>query len=235
VITAHHVTVQRTARYFLIGEPGPATRDVWVVCHGYAQLAANFIRRFQSLAAPHRVIAAPEGLSRFYVGDHTRPAGPDTVVGASWMTKEDRDAEVADYLAYLDTVCDTVTRGVAAPVALHLLGFSQGTATVSRWAARGRVRPHRVVLWGGLSAPDADWAGAADRLEGAELVLVAGRADPYLTPKVRASEETRLRQAGVRFRVVEYDGGHEIHEPTLVTLGRNDVTGSDHPGKGAQA
>ena len=218
MITAHHVTTRRTARYYLLGEPGAGVRDIWIVCHGYGQLAGHFVRRFQPIAAANRVIVAPEALSRFYLGDHTRPAGPDTVVGASWMTREDRDADIADYVGYLDTVCETVTRAAPA-AAVHLLGFSQGTATVSRWAAAGQVAARRIVLWGGAPAHDIDLASAAPRLAHTELLLVVGRTDPYITTKVRAAEEARLRQAGVPFRMVEYDGGHEIHEPTLVALG----------------
>src|ERR1051325_10016453 len=58
-------------------------------------------------AAPRhgrRRLVAPEGLSRFYLSERAT----ERRVGASWMTREDRLAEIADYLGYLDAVYDDV-------------------------------------------------------------------------------------------------------------------------------
>jgi predicted esterase len=218
MITEHHITVSRTARYSVIGQPGAAVNDLWVVCHGYAQLSAKFIRRFRPLAAAHRLVVAPEALSRFYVGDHTRPAGPDSVIGASWMTREERDSEIADYVTYLDTLLEHVVRGISANHRISLLGFSQGSATVSRWVLRGAVAPARVILWGAPAAADADLSAAARKSPGMEWILVSGDTDPYVTSKVRDREQARMRSAGLRVRMMDYQGGHEIHEPTLLAL-----------------
>src|SRR5262245_18431626 len=69
VMIEHHLSVARTARYYTVGgEGGDAseTRELWVVCRGYGQLAARFLEPFVPLATPWRRIVAPEGLSRFY-------------------------------------------------------------------------------------------------------------------------------------------------------------------------
>src|SRR2546425_1041706 len=86
----HHLAVDKTARYYSLGEPGPATRQLWFVCHGYGQLAGRFLRHFEPLDDGSRVIIAPEGLSRFYLSES--PA--ERRVGASWMTREDRLVEM---------------------------------------------------------------------------------------------------------------------------------------------
>ena len=86
----HHLAVAKTARYYSLGEPGPATRQLWFVCHGYGQLAGRFLRHFEPLDDGSRVIVAPEGLSRFYLSES--PA--ERRVGASWMTREDRLVEI---------------------------------------------------------------------------------------------------------------------------------------------
>ncbi|MSR06521.1 MAG: phospholipase [Gemmatimonadetes bacterium] len=219
MIEQHHLSVSRTARYYTIGKLGEGIRDVWFVCHGYAQLAGAFARRFETLAAPRRLVVAPEALSRFYLGDHVRPAGPDAKIGASWMTREDRDIDIRDYVDYLDTLYDHVFRRARREGArVHVLGFSQGTATVSRWVVQGRARVDRLVLWGGPFAPEADFTASHDRLARIELVLVIGSEDHYVTPKVRAAEEQRLHDAGLSFRVVEYAGGHEIDPGALGAL-----------------
>ena len=219
MIEEHHLAVSRTARYFTIGTPGASISDVWFVCHGYAQLAGPFARRFEALEAKERLVVAPEALSRFYLGDHLRPAGPDTKVGASWMTREDREKEIRDYVDYLDTLYDHVFRRVKRNrVRLSALGFSQGTATVSRWVAQGRARVDRLILWGGALAADADLTAARDRLSKLDLVLVIGSEDQYITPKVREAEEQRMRGAGLTYRVVTFAGGHEIDSGALREL-----------------
>lgn len=217
--TEHHLTVPRTARYYALGRPHDRISDCWIVCHGYGQLAGAFLRRFQSLSAPHRLVLAPEGLSRFYLGDHTMPAGPDTRVGASWMTRVDREWEIADYLEYLDALAEHVFRDVPRDSCrLTVLGFSQGAATAARWALRGRSPVQRLILWGGILPPDSELAALRPRLGQLAIALVAGTQDQFVTPKILLAEEKRLQQHGARYTVIRYEGGHEIDEATLAAL-----------------
>ncbi len=219
MIEAHHLAVSRTARYYTIGTQARTVTDVWFACHGYAQLAGPFARRLEVLAAPTRLIVAPEALSRFYLGDHVRPQGPDARVGASWMTRDDRDVEIRDYVDYLDGLYDHVFRRVPRDRArVHVLGFSQGTSTVSRWVLQGRARVDRLILWGGPFAADADLTAGHDRLAKMAVTFVVGSEDHYITPKVAAAEEHRFQAAGIPFRVVRYDGGHDIDAGTLTAL-----------------
>ena len=81
MVQEHHLTVTRTARYFTLGQPGPALREVWVVCHGYGQLAEPFLAHFAEVTSPARLIVAPEALSRFYVGPPTGAAMPPAPSG----------------------------------------------------------------------------------------------------------------------------------------------------------
>ncbi|MFW6202332.1 MAG: hypothetical protein ACOC8B_07130, partial [Gemmatimonadota bacterium] len=93
------------------GEPRPAgsaPREIWFVCHGYRQLAGRFVRRFAPLDDGNRLIVAPEALSRFYLDDDGGPHGPDARIGATWMTRADRENEIRDYVDYLDTLYERV-------------------------------------------------------------------------------------------------------------------------------
>src|SRR5688572_22997918 len=94
----HHITTKKTARYFTLGSLDENTKDIWLVLHGYGQLAEYFIRNFKPIQHPTNFFIAPEALSRFYVNETTGR------IGATWMTKEDREHEIADYLMYLDTI-----------------------------------------------------------------------------------------------------------------------------------
>ena len=209
----HHLEVRRTARYWTLGRPG--AREVWFVLHGYKQLARRFSRRFASIAGPERLVVAPEGLSRFYARPEPGRHGPASVVGASWMTREDRLAEIGDYVGYLDRLADTVLQ---APAWVTVLGFSQGAATAARWVTLGRVRAARLVLWGGYVPPDLDMERARPVLAGTELLLVRGAEDPGLDEALADQEAGRLEAAGIDYRTVAYGGGHEIDPETLAWL-----------------
>ncbi|MGD8276684.1 MAG: phospholipase, partial [Gemmatimonadota bacterium] len=173
-----HIRVTRTARYCTLGDAGPATRQVWLVCHGYGQLAARFLRRFSVLDDGHRYMVAPEALNRFYIRPDPGPHGPGAPVGATWMTREDRLREIEDYVGYLDALTGEIFSLVdRAAVEFIALGFSQGVATICRWAERAPIAPDRIVLWAG-SLPDE--LTASPRLFGdAGLTLVLGDRDPY--------------------------------------------------------
>ena len=208
-----HIVVERTARYCTLGEPD--ADEVWFVLHGYKQLARRFLRRFVPIAAPGRLIVAPEALSRFYVERQAGRHGPESIVGGTWMTREDRLTEIRDYVAYLDRLCASV----APPgVPITVLGFSQGVATAARWVTHGAVRPRRALFWGDAIPPDLDMPAAAEALAGVETVIVRGREDRSIDDALSTSEEERLRAAGVSYRVEEYDGGHDIDPECLRRL-----------------
>jgi predicted esterase len=222
VIVEHHLAVPRTARYFTVGGDGEgsdALREVWIVCHGYGQLAASFIEPFVPLARPWRRIVAPEGLSRFYLERSRVGVNTDAKVGATWMTREDRDHEMADQLTYLGAVHDLVRPTPAAGgVRLRVLGFSQGVATVVRWLARGRVRADEVILWAGSFPPDVDVAAFAERLAGARVVLAVGKRDE-LAPWAAADVTLgRFLDAGIAARLVSFEGGHRLDNATLIAI-----------------
>lgn len=201
----HRLSVPRSARYFTIGADPRTAREIWFVLHGYGQLAGRFLRHFVSLGDEQRAVVAPEGLSRFYLESDARDK-----VGASWMTREDRLTEIDDYVHYLDVVFAAVTRERRSAGGIHVLGFSQGTATASRWLVRGSARAERLILWGGEIPPDLDLARARERWERTTLLFVAGSGDQFITPKVLARDEQRLKDQGIAYRVERFEGGHEV-------------------------
>lgn len=209
-----HLTVARTARYQQLGELSLQTRRVWFVCHGYGQLAAYFIRHFAFLtkADPTTVIIAPEGLSRFYL------SGNGGRVGASWMTRDDRLHEIQDHINFLNQLAVTVLSQCPPNVQLTVLGFSQGTATVSRWLAQAVFRPAHLILWAGGFPDDITPSAAQKLLQDLPLAVVIGSDDEYISIAQAAQQHQQLEQLGAEARLLTFTGTHELNRAILEGL-----------------
>ncbi|MBV6403681.1 MAG: hypothetical protein IT228_03325 [Flavobacteriales bacterium] len=202
----HFIRVGRTARYHQLGDPRTAPR-LWVVVHGYGQLARYFLNAFAPVAGPDAVVA-PEGLNRFYLdAAHQR-------VGATWMTREDREHEIQDHVRYLDTLVDLL-QPTAGHRPLHVLGFSQGVATVVRWLVHGTHHPRQAVLWGGSLPPELKREDLARAFAGCNVDLVHGEQD-HLVPQAQWEQGAeRLTAAGIAVRRHLFQGGH-ILDPVVL-------------------
>ncbi len=91
------IQVNKSANFVTHGNPNTAKIIVFAL-HGYGQLAEFFVRKFNVLNETDYFIVAPEGLHRFYL------KGASGRVGASWMTKQERQSDINDYINYLDDV-----------------------------------------------------------------------------------------------------------------------------------
>jgi predicted esterase len=214
-----HIAVKRTARYYLLGEMSPVVEDIWFVCHGYGQLAGDFIKEFECIADPKRLIVAPEALSRYYIPSAPGFHGPDSKVGATWMTREDREAEIADYIAYLDDLyAEVMSQTGNRQVRVTVLGFSQGGATANRWVTRGKVRADRLLMWGCLLASDSDLNQAAEFFKTVRLTLVYGTRDQFAATKMIEEYEKLLAGKSVPYELRTFEGGHRMDRETLRAL-----------------
>ena len=199
----HHLTVPRTARYHTLGDAAKA-RAIWIVLHGYGQLARYFLRKFEGLE-DGLLIAAPEGLSRFYTDEaHTR-------VGATWMTREDREHEIADQATYLDALVGDLLHSTG-QVPVNVLGFSQGVATACRWSLNGHTTIQRLVLWAGGLPPEPDPQQLHAAWAKLDLHLVLGSQDQYAGDSELQAQSARLCMANVSHQVHRFQGGHELEQ-----------------------
>lgn len=202
----HHITISRTARYFTLGELNQNTKDIWIVLHGHRQLAGRFIMQFEQLAKDGSFLVAPEGLMRLYIkGDYGD-------VGASWMTKEDRESDIKDYVNYLDRLYTEIVEPARKNFSLkiNVLGFSQGAATLSRWMAYGKSKIDKAVFWCGNLAHDVDYS-KAENFNETEVTLVFASDDQYYQKDFPAAQEYILDKAGIKFKSKIFSGGHEVN------------------------
>jgi predicted esterase len=210
------IEVPRTARYYIIGDEDSTADELWFVLHGFGQLARDFVHYFSALADRKRIVVAPEALNRYYAVGASVPA-KDRPVGATWMTREDRENEIKDYVRYLDLLHQVLA--VAHPRARTVVvGFSQGGATASRWAIHGNARIDRLILWGATVPPDVNLDRGAETFRGARLTVVRGGKDQYISPAALEAERHRLAAASIPLDVVEFEGGHSIKRAVLLQV-----------------
>ncbi|MEO8067181.1 MAG: hypothetical protein ABI599_05770 [Flavobacteriales bacterium] len=205
-----HIRVQRTARYHVLGDPSTA-QEIWFVLHGHGYLARYFLHSFEGLEED-RCIVAPEALSRYYL---------DTTfsrVGATWMTREDREHEIEDQIAYLDALALKMREECGRARRFCALGFSQGVATLCRWAVHGNTRLDRMVIWGGSMPPELDADVLRDRWSSLRIDLVHGEQDPMVKKDVLERNESILRTAALAFRSHTFAGGHTLDRLMLERL-----------------
>lgn len=206
----HHVETLRTARYHTLGDPARCC-EVWYLLHGYGQAASDLLRQCEPLLREGRLLVAPEGLSRFYL------RGTQGAIGASWMTREDRELEIADTLRFLDLVASRLPRA-GADCHACVLGFSQGASAAWRWTALGHTHLDRLVAWGGDIPPDIDLAGHKLRLDRMRIHIVRGESDRVYDDEALSRDCKRLADHGIPHDCRPFAGDHRVDGAVLRRL-----------------
>jgi predicted esterase len=167
--------------------------------HGYAENAMLQMQRLEQIrdGSYPLMLVSLQGLHRFYRSRN------ETVV-AGWMTREDREAAIADNITYVDTVARSL--GIDATVPLIYAGFSQGVATAFRAAVRGSVKTAAVIAAGGDVPPE---LLADASLTFPRVLLTRGRTDEWYTQQKFDADAAALRLRGADVDAVTLDGGHE--------------------------
>ncbi len=216
-VGVHHLPVERHARYCTLGPTPDRAEQLWVGLHGHAMLAQSFARLLAPLAAGGRnLVVAPEAPSRFYL-ETERNGRHGDLVGATWLTREDREQDLADGLHYLDRLHQALLAGLRPGADCNVLGFSQGAVMAARWVAAGPVQPHHLVLWG-IVPPDDAIPAMAERMVGREITLIAGERDPLAPPGSLETLAATLARQGVRARSERFDGAHSLSKELLHRL-----------------
>jgi predicted esterase len=209
----HQLTVPKTAKYFTLGEFNENTETVWFVIHGYGQLAEYFIKKFKVLDDGKTFIIAPEALSKFYLKDFTGR------VGATWMTREDRENEITDYINYLNLLYDTVlSENKDKSLKINILGFSQGTATVARWCMNEHIHYDRLILWAGYFGNGIQDVIKLEKVMDKEVILCYGKEDEFLRQIDIKQYEKDILVVIPHVQVHTFEGGHTVDEELLLMI-----------------
>ncbi|MCE7990787.1 MAG: alpha/beta hydrolase [Roseivirga sp.] len=212
--TEHRLTFTFQARYRTLGKPDKGIKHMWLVCHGHGHLAEYFIKQFACLDDGRHLIVAPEGLSRYYLKGFTGR------VGATWMTKEDRLNDINNYLAYLEAVHKEVKQQLSDDVKITLFGFSQGAATISRFATQTEVHFDRLILWAGIFPPDLPALESTERIKDKPVYWIYGKKDPYLSAHVMEEQGRIAENMRITPEVISFEGEHELNQEVLIKLSK---------------
>ncbi|MBS1514550.1 MAG: dienelactone hydrolase family protein [Bacteroidetes bacterium] len=203
-IISKNIQVTKTARYFLSKENFENVTTVMFVLHGYGMPAAKFLEEFSSLDNNSTLIVAPEGLSRFYT------KGFYGNIGASWMTKEDRDFEISDYVNYLDEVYTEVLSKLKQTEKIIILGFSQGGATAARWAASGKSKTDVLIIHSSDIPKDTDFEKLKVKNEFMKIFCLYGNEDKEIRKENFENSVKLLKENEIQFEYNGFNGGHEV-------------------------
>ncbi|MBA3706662.1 MAG: hypothetical protein H0W84_12405 [Bacteroidetes bacterium] len=210
-----NIIIPKTARYFMLGEANEHIETIWFVCHGYAQLANYFIKNFEAIKTDKNLIVAPEGLHRFYW------QGFSGKIVASWMTKEDRNEDIKDYINYLDAVYTEVLkpfRRKNKKVKINIFGFSQGAGTVCRWIESKKYSIDNLILWAGVFPVDINFEMSKQFFNSFQTYLVIGDNDEFISEQEVQIRETVMRDNDIKYQLIRFKGKHEINREILLQL-----------------
>jgi predicted esterase len=238
----HRLTVARTARYATVGaDPAHATQ-LWIAFHGYAHRASDFVAPFIDVVPSHVRVVAPEGLSRFYL-EMPRPDGGHLArTGASWLTRDDREDELRDALAMLQSVVArehaAITNARGERPVVCVLGFSQGVAMSMRWVVEAARNPamgtrdhvYRHVLWAGGLAHDVEDDALRAAWRDTRVEVVWGTRDRFASETAREAVRMRFGRLGMTPEAHSFEGGHRLDAPLLGDMLRDEARRAiDHP------
>jgi len=198
------ITVSKTMRYFSIGDPDKANTLIYVL-HGYGQLASYFIKSFIDIDEDSYIIA-PEGMHRFYLN------GTSGRVGASWMTKEARELDIAENTINLDALNFQITNKYSFKKKI-IIGFSQGGATAARWFYNGNSNAKNLILWASIFPPDIKINRFINKNNIGVNYFILGRKDPFFIEA--NSNEIINEYKKNNFLILRYDGEHKIEKTIL--------------------
>ncbi|GAA4320710.1 esterase [Pontixanthobacter gangjinensis] len=203
MINEAQVSYQTTNTYSRLNTRTSQTKNVWLVFHGIGYLSRYFLKYFKHLDPEENYIIAPQAPSKYYLNGEYRH------MGASWLTRENTEAEIENVTRYLDAVYEAEKLGEVTN--LNILGYSQGVSIATRFIARRKIKCKNLIMHSG-KVPQELAAKDFNFLKDANFTYIYGTEDEYLKSGIVEVEEKRLRQLFPdNFDILTFEGGHEVN------------------------
>jgi len=206
----NYLDVSIKARYFTVGNLNDETECIILAFHGYGQLASYFIRHFESIEKTY--VLVPEGLHRFYL------KGTEGRVGASWMTKEDRNVDIENQSNYINAIYARIKKVKTRSCRLMVLGFSQGVSTALRWMVRNNIKADTLVAWAGSFPLDLEAKLVEKTLRETHFIQVIGDKDPYFNEEHKMQMQEWINSHSLQANTFSFNGEHQLDRTLLHSL-----------------
>lgn len=202
-----NVNYETTNTYSTLNTLTQETKNVWIACHGIGFLSKFFISYFENLDPELNYVIAPQAPSKYYQTKAYK------YVGASWLTKENREQEIENVLNYLDAILQT--EKLPEGKNIILLGFSQGVSVVTRWLAQHKVNCDHLVIHSGSIPSEFDSTSFA-YLPNLKTSIIYGTQDEYITKDRIYSQLQLARQIFPNVpEVIKFNGKHVVHPESI--------------------
>lgn len=154
----------------------------------------------------------PEAMNRYYLSGYLGR------VGSTWMTSDDREKDIEDNHEYLEALTDHFLTRARHITTVNVLAFSQGIATACRWMSVSKHHFSKAILWAGSLPPDLNWNKAALVFQDTEIQYVFGEEDEFFDDDKIGQNIGFFKNSGIEFRLVKFEGKHEVDQNTLEGL-----------------
>ena len=209
----NYLDVTKRAKYYQIGKANSSVKKVWMVFHGYAMLSEFFIKKFEVLNDNETLIIAPEALNRFYITENF------SRVGASWMTKEDRENDIIENNRYIESLYQNIVSQIGhSDFQLNVLGFSQGSPTACRWIFSSMLNVKNLIVWAGDIPKDTLIEQNKAQWDSFNTYLVMGEKDQLITEELSLGFQKIISDFKLNYSLVKYDGDHRIFPDVLKNI-----------------
>ena len=204
------ISISKTGKYSQIGKCSKKINNVWIVLHGYGMLSEYFVKKFECIIDETTLVIAPEATNRFYLGNNYNR------VGASWMTKLDKEQEISDNILFLDKLFSIIKKEIGHDnFKLNTLGFSQGGPALVRWLMSNKLNTNSLILWGSDIPKDSLVTENKSRWNSINLKIVIGKNDEYINEEKKQEFVGVVKSYGLKYDLIEYEGSHKIIEEEL--------------------
>jgi predicted esterase len=201
------VSYQTTNTYSTLNSITNRTKNIWIACHGIGFLSKYFIKYFEGLAPEENYIIAPQAPSKYYQTKAYK------YVGASWLTKENRELETENVLNYLDALLEI--EQLPANKNIILFGFSQGVSVVTRWLAQRKIHCDHLIIHSGSIPAEFDSA-SFDDLPDLKTTIIYGTEDEYLTEEKLVTQFEITKQIFPNTpEIIKFVGKHIVHPESI--------------------
>ena len=198
------VSYTTTNTYTTVNTLTSKTKNVWIAFHGLGYLSRYFAKYFKHLNPEENFIIIPQAPSKYYQGSNFKH------VGASWLTKENTQAETKNVLKYVDAVWEQEKPDVIPN--FIVMGYSQGVSIAARWLASRKIQCDYLLLHSGgipveLKADDFDYLSSET-----QVTYLYGDNDPYITEAKKTEEQLKgTALFGNNLKITVFEGVHEVN------------------------